>query len=62
MERTEEDKLGTNSQEEDNDFNEKVKEAREDKDKACDLYIGYVGKAETFEEIKRRINNFRSGG
>ena len=36
--------------------------ARNNKEKLCDIYRNYVGQAETFEERKRRINNFRCGG
>lgn len=39
-----------------------IVDARTDFDKACDLYRNYVGKSETPEERKRRINRFRCGG
>jgi len=39
-----------------------IVEARNNHDKACDVYRNYVGKAETWEERKERINRFRSGG
>lgn len=54
--------LNENQKESDKFFDENVKEAKTDKNKACDLYRNYVGKAETDEERKRRINRFRSGG
>jgi hypothetical protein len=43
-------------------LDENIVDARTDHDKACELYRNYVGKAETFEERKRRINRFRCGG
>lgn len=43
-------------------LDENIVEARTDHDKACDLYRKYVHEAEDFEERRRRINRFRSGG
>jgi hypothetical protein len=37
-------------------------EARNDHDKACEIYRNYVSQAETQEERIRRINFFRCGG
>ena len=42
-------------------FDAKKSEAKEDFDKACELYRSYVGGAETQEERIRRINRFRCG-
>tara|TARA_R110002012_G_scaffold24451_1_gene81671 strand:+ start:703 stop:849 length:147 start_codon:yes stop_codon:yes gene_type:complete len=38
-----------------------IEEAKKDFNKACEVYRNYVGKAETWEERKRRINRFRCG-
>jgi len=45
----------------DTNFEAKKEEAKKDFNKACDLYRNYVGRAETWEERKRRINKFRCG-
>ena len=45
----------------DKEFDIRIKEDKLDFDKACDLYRSYVGKADTLEERKRRINRFRCG-
>ena len=45
----------------DKQFEEQKSEAKKDFHKACALYRSYVGSAETFEERKRRIHNFRCG-
>lgn len=50
------------SKSDDTYFNDNIDEAKSDLDKACDLYRKYVGGAETEDERRRRINNFRSGG
>ncbi|WP_162926921.1 hypothetical protein [Flavobacterium psychrotrophum] len=42
-------------------FEQNKEAAKTDFDKACSLYRGYVGKAETREERQRRINQFRRG-
>jgi len=39
-----------------------IVKARTDKNKACEIYRNYIGKAETDKERKRRINLFRCGG
>ena len=41
---------------------EEWKEARQDFDKAVELYLRGKTKDETFEEKKARINRFRCGG
>jgi len=43
------------------EFDSKKESAKEDFDKACDLYRSYVGTAETDSERYRRINKFRCG-
>jgi len=45
----------------DKNFDLNKEDAKTDFDTRCDLYRSYVGKAETFEERKRRINRFRCG-
>lgn len=39
-----------------------IVEARDNHEKACEIYQNYVGSSETLEERKRRINRFRCGG
>ena len=46
----------------DEDFKGRIDGAIVDHEKAVDLYRSYVGTAETMNERKRRIHNFRSGG
>ena len=46
----------------DNYLSENIIEARNNHDKACEIYRNYVGKSETYEERLRRINAFRCGG
>lgn len=45
----------------DNYLSENISEAKNNFDKACEVYRNYVGKAETREERLRRINAFRCG-
>ena len=49
---------------EDKEFDKKAKEVRDNDnlDDIINLYKSYVGKAETYEQRKRRINRFRCGG
>lgn len=54
--------MNKKQQEADEYFKENIEEARNDFDKAANLYRNYVGKAETREERARRIHEFRNGG
>ena len=46
----------------DNYLDNNILEARNDHDKACEIYRNYVGSSETREERLRRIHRFRCGG
>ena len=46
----------------DNYLANNIVDARNDHDKACEVYRNYVGSSETQEERLRRINAFRCGG
>ena len=45
----------------DQNFKNQKEAAKKDFNAACRLYRSYVGSAETLEERKRRIHNFRCG-
>lgn len=51
-----------NNNEADKYLADNIIEARNNHDKACEVYRNYVGTAETQEERLRRINAFRCGG
>jgi hypothetical protein len=56
-------KLGADADKFDDKYlQDNIVEARNNHEKACDVYRNYVGKAETWEERKERINKFRCGG
>lgn len=46
----------------DNYLADNIVKARDNHEKACEIYRNYVGSSETREEKLRRINLFRCGG